>query len=197
MLLRLTGLRSQALIVGLVLALLIPTSAAVAQDEPQDEPQDKPQGPNRSGFSLLLTMGLGLQSNDIFDDSTTGLGGLNLGIGGFLTKDLALMFRFSGTNVQYKSDGTLPDIDAVSGVGGPALQYWLSDFVNLEGGIGYGTVNFDPGGDDSGLGLILGVGLSVFHRGKTSLQFGVEYAPVFLDAGAVHNLGFVFGYQLL
>ena len=43
-----------------------------------------------------------------------------------------------------------------------------------------------------------GVGFSFFHRGKNSLQVGVEYAPVFLDDQAtVINLSFAFGWQLL
>ena len=148
-------------------------------------------GPDRSGFTLLLTLGLGLQSGEYVaqsylyafmpeyaSGSETGLGGLNLGIGGFVTPDLAVMFRISGTNVQYES--TMPghvDTDVVSGVGGVSVQYWINDTINLEGGFGYGIANAEPGTEETGYGLILGAGFSFFHRGKNSLQVGIEYAP--------------------
>ena len=170
------------------LATLIPAGAALAQAE---QAATTPQGPNRGGFTLLLTMGVGLQSNEMTDESTAGLGGLNLGIGGFVSPDLAVMFRASGTNVSFDNR------DVVSGVGGVSVQYWANDVVNLEGGAGFGFANADPGTEESGFGLIIGAGFSFFHRGKNSLQVGVEYAPVFLDFGNVHNVSIAFGWQLL
>jgi len=166
----------------MVVAILVVSASAVSAQEP----------PNRSGFSLLLTMGVGFQYTDLLEESAVGLGGLNLGIGGFLTDDVALFFRLSGTNVNQ----TDIDIATVSGVGGPSVQYWANDSFNLEGGLGYGFVDYE-GLDDDGFGLILGVGYSFWHRGKSSLQFGLEYAPVFVDSGNVHNIGVTFGWQLL
>jgi hypothetical protein len=180
---------------AVLLATLLPAGAVLAQAE---EAATTPQGPNRSGFTLLLTMGLGLQSNEFLDESTEGLGGLNLGIGGFISPDLAVMFRFSGTNVSFDDIGFFNvDTDVVSGVGGPSVQYWVNNYVNLEAGAGFGIANSDPGTDESGFGLIFGAGFSFFHRGKNSLQVGVEYAPVFLDGGNVHNVSIAFGWQLL
>ena len=76
---------------------------------------------DRGGFTLLLNAGLGLQYDEAFEESAAGLAGLNLGVGGFLTRDLALMFRISGTNVSYDA-GFFGDITQVSGVGGVTLQ---------------------------------------------------------------------------
>lgn len=177
------------------LVTLMPVGVALAQAEREATPT---RGPDRSGFTLLLTMGLGLQSNEFIDESTAGLGGLNLGIGGFVSPDLAVMFRATGTNVTFDDIGFFStDVEVVSGAGGVSVQYWPSDFVNLEGGVGFGFANSDPGTDERGFGLILGAGFSFFHRAKNSLQVGVEYAPVFLDGGNVHNVSIAFGWQLL
>src|SRR5690349_8440988 len=84
--------------------LLLATSA------PRANAQD------RGGFTMLATLGYGLQSNGEFvvSDYITGdprtyggstyssVAGLNAGIGGFLTKDTALMARISGTTFTAK-----------------------------------------------------------------------------------------------
>lgn len=86
--------------------------------------------PDRGGFTLLLDAGLGLQHDGYFGETEAGFAGVNLGIGGFLTRDLALVFRVSGTTVSY--DG----LGQTSGVGGPTAQLWLNDRLHLEGGVG-------------------------------------------------------------
>jgi hypothetical protein len=198
----------------LVVFIAMLTAPALAQMEPVEDPS---AGPDRSGFTILLTLGLGLQSGEYVVEgyeysfvpeyssgSEIGLGGLNLGIGGFVSPDLAVMFRISGTNVQYESaSDNRWDTGVVSGVGGVSVQYWINDAINLEGGFGYGIASVEPPGtekrtDKTGYGFIVGAGFSFFHRGKTSLQAGVEYAPVILDGGKfVHNLCIAFGYQRL
>ena len=59
-------------IAAAVSAALATPVAALAQDE---QATTTPQDPNRSGFTLLLTMGVGLQSNEFVDESTAGLAG--------------------------------------------------------------------------------------------------------------------------
>jgi hypothetical protein len=147
-------------------------------------------GPDRGGFTLLLNLGLGYQNDGALPDAETGLAGLNLGIGGFLTDDLALWFRASGTVVSY------PSFTQTSGVGAPALQYWVNDRFNVEGGVGIGFWDVE-GVNEGGLGLILGAGYAVFNSGKHNLQIGVEYAPAFTNPETVHNVGVTFGWQLL
>ena len=149
---------------------------------------------NGEALRSLLNLGFGVQQDAFLEESANGLSGLNLGVGRFLTEDLALMFRFSGTNVSYDF-GFLGDYNQVSGVAGPTLQYWVSDRFNLEGGLGVGFWNSE-GPDERGVGLILGAGVTLFNRGKHNLQLGFEYAPAFTE-GTVHNVGFAFGYQFL
>jgi len=189
---------ANGVLVAVCAALLVAATTvttALAQDE---KAATKPAEVDRGGFTLLLTMGLGLQNNGWIEESGVGLGGLNLGIGGFVSPDLAVMFRASGTNVDFdRSKYFNVSTNFVSGVGGVSVQYWANNVVNLEGGAGFAFANADPGPDDSGFGLIAAIGFSFWHKGKHSLQFGIEYAPVFLDSGNVHNVCFTFGWQLL
>lgn len=142
----------------------------------------------REGFTLLVNLGVGFQTDTAVEESAVGLAGANLGLGGFLTPKLALMGRFSGTNVSYDR------FSQVSGTVAVSLQYWANDFVAIEAGgaVGYWSTEGDA---DSGPGLMFGVDFTVFNRGKHNLQVGVEYAPVF-TSDPVHNLGITFGYQL-
>src|SRR5688500_2880190 len=55
----------------------------------------------RGGFTLLVDLGVGVQNDTTIDKTQVGLAGLNVGVGGFLTRDFALMFRIAGTTVSY------------------------------------------------------------------------------------------------
>ncbi|MDH4036972.1 MAG: hypothetical protein OEX18_14840 [Candidatus Krumholzibacteria bacterium] len=178
----------------LALLVLLPSRAALCQE--------------RGGFTLLLTLGYGLQSGGIGEGTSDGLGGLNLGIGGFVSEDTALMFRISGTNVSYQYDAMYdqPRIggsqsmykeDVVSGVAVFDVQYWPTSRLNLEIGGGFGFVSSDYLYDERGVGLLGAMGYTVLLRGKYSLQLGVEYAPVVLGGGTINNLGFNVGFQFL
>ncbi len=159
----------------------------------------------REGFTLLLTLGYGLQSDDVFKDQNDwqgGLSGLSLGIGGFATPDLALMARFAGTNVTY--DYTYPgastsiDRDAIAGVLAFDGQYWVNDRFNVEAGAGFGFADTEGRDSERGLGLFLGAGYAFLVRTKHSLQVGVEYTPVFLDSDrTIQSIGFNLGFQFL
>ncbi len=149
----------------------------------------------RGGFTVLVDLGVGVQNDTTIDDTQVGLAGLNVGAGGFLTRDFALMFRLAGTTVSYDLGG-FGYHTQLSGFAGPSLQYWLSDRFNLEAGAGVGFWSADNV-DETGLGFLVGVGVAIFNRGKRSLQFGIQYVPAFTDPGTVHSIGFTFGYQFL
>jgi hypothetical protein len=151
---------------------------------------------DRGGFTALVDIGVGVQNDAAIEETEVGLAGLNYGVGGFLTEDLALMFRLSSTNVRYDL-AAAGDYRQVSGVGGPAVQWWLSDKFNVEAGAGFGFWSANTGEDNRGFGLLLGAGVTLLNRGKHHLQLGVQYAPAFTDPGTVHNVGFTFGYQLM
>ena len=188
--------RIRFFIVALIVAFIaFPLHSATAQSDAEPDASSA----RGSGFTLLLNMGVGMQNDGAYEESAIGLSGLNIGIGGFLTDNIALMFRISGTSVKYSFDaeffGTEFDIDQTSGVGGPTIQYWVSDKLNIEGGLGYGFWSSE-GFSESGFGAILGIAYVVFQTGNSNFQVGAEFAPAFLDPETVYNFGLVFGWQL-
>ena len=152
--------------------------------------QEAASGPDRGSFTLIVDLGVGLQHDGYIGQTERGWAGLNLGAGGFLTDDVALLFRLTGTTANHGA------IQQSSGVMGPTVQYWLDDrfFVGGGFGVGFGCVRCRT---DGGVGFILGGGYTLLNRGKHNLQIGMEYAPAFTAPEAVHSLGFTVGWQLL
>jgi len=149
-------------------------------------------GPDRGGFTMLLSLGVGRQNDGALPEAKTALSGINLGLGGFLSDDLALWFRASGTTANYDEFG----FNQTSGFGGPVLQLWLNDKFNIEGGVGGGFWVIEDE-SDTGLGIMTGIGFVIFNSGKHNLQVGLEYAGAFVDPETIHNVGLTFGWQLL
>jgi hypothetical protein len=149
--------------------------------------------PDKGGFTFMVNLGVGIQSDEGIEETAGGISGVNFGIGGFIADNFALLGRYSGTSASY--DFGDDDLGQISGVFAPTVQYWPSDKLYLEGGVGAGVWVADDE-SDRGLGLILGAGYTIWNRGKHNLQIGFEYAPAFTDPGTVHNFGITFGYQL-
>ena len=74
-------------LVFLVVIMLLAGDRAFAQD--------------RGGFTALVDLGVGIQNDTSIEETAVGLAGINFGVGGFMTPDLAIMFRLAGTNVNY------------------------------------------------------------------------------------------------
>ena len=141
-------------------------------------------------FTALANLGVGFQNDEFYGETANGLAGLNFGAGVFLTPDLAVLGRFSGTRVTFDT----VNIEQSSGVFGGTVQYWLNNWASIEAGVGYGRWKDEFDDSDGGFGLILGFGATVFQRGPHHVRAGFEYAPVFTDF-KVHNMGLTIGYQ--
>ena len=150
------------------------------------------QAPARSGFTVLANLGVGFQHDSVYEETAVGLGGLNFGAGWFLNDKVAVLGRFSGTNVNFDASGA----GQTSGVFGGSIQYWLNNWASIEGGAGYGYWSDDFDDGENGFGLIIGFHATVFQRGRHHVRAGVEYAPVFTDI-KVQNIGVVVGYQFV
>ena len=166
-----------------LLATLLSTTLLPVASMAQD-------GPDRSGFTMLLNLGVGFQRDQFLEETNTGLAGLNLGLGGFLNPNLALMFRASGTNV------SIGPVNQISGTGALSVQYWPAERFNFEAGVGFGFWDIEGAGDE-GLGLVLATSYAFWSNGKHNLYVGAEFAPVFADPDPIYNMGLVFGWQLL
>ncbi|MDT8369654.1 MAG: hypothetical protein RQ745_10640 [Longimicrobiales bacterium] len=186
---------AHTVVLSLLLLVCLPVlGTAQAPDAPEGD--EAPEGPDRGGFTLLTTIGFAIQKDAKLkgaglDGTNIGVAGLNLGIGGFVTDQVALLLRFSGMTADIG-----PTLQT-SGFFGPSLQYWPSDRWSIEAGIGGGFSDIDNVSNDGGLGLLVAVGRTVFNSGSHNLHVGLEYVPVFTDPKMVHGFGLVFGWQLL
>lgn len=169
---------------------------------------------DRGGFTFIMTLGYGLQSGgeikvgDYYGSGNartygggtySSLAGLNLGIGGFVAKDTALMLRLSGTDftAKYLDEGySENETDVVSGVAVLGVQHWATDRFNWEAGAGYGIFSWEDH-DEMGVGFMLGAAYSFYQNGKVNLQLGIEDALVTGHAQTVNSLGFCFGFQVM
>ena len=122
-----------------------------------------------------------------------GLAAADVGVGVFFNQRTAVLVRLSGTTATL-TFAMAEDLDQLSGVVGPAVQYWLSDRFAVEAGGGLGFWR-TPDRSQRGLGILLGAGAVIFSRGSHHLRAGAEYATALTDSGAVHSLGLTLGYQ--
>jgi hypothetical protein len=129
-------------------------------------------------------------------DSDGGLGGLNLGLGGWISERTALSLRIAGVN--YSESG----YSLTGGIVGGALQYWSTPNFWLGGGVGIGFASLDIDGEpaidpETGLGLDLRVGVTPVIAGQHSLNFSLEVNTTFLDGGTLTGIALLIGYQYL
>jgi hypothetical protein len=152
-----------------------------------------------SGATFEANLGLGwlrVAPEEGMAVTETALGGLNVGIGGWLSSNAALTLRIAGAT--YSEEGG----SITSGFVGGALQLWANDHIWAGGGVGLGfvAVDFTDGPDpepETGLGLDLRVGFTPASSVSHSLNFSFEICPVYLDGGTITSMGVLVGYQYL
>ena len=169
-----------------LLALVFPVTAHAQLSEE----------PLRKGFTLVVKAGTGFQQDGRINDAAFGLQGVDLGLGEFLNKDLAVMLRISTVDVTYDN---LFGFNQVSGFAGATLQYWMNDRVYIEGGPGIGFSRIKNRGDNTAIGIsaLAGAGMSVHAWGKHNILVGIEYSPAFYTTkSTIHSAGLKVGYQL-
>jgi hypothetical protein len=123
-----------------------------------------------------------------------GLAPLSLGLGGFLSPMVALLFRFSGSSY-FRSSSLI-----VHAVYGPGVQVWLMDRVMLGAGAGLALHGPNPLFSESSMSTQAGFGFSVragyaLYSGRNhSFRLAAEFIPGFYEQtqvyGAVLNLEF-------
>jgi hypothetical protein len=152
------------------------------------------------GFTFEANLGLGwlraTSDSGESEDSDIGIGGFNVGLGGWISERTAFSLRIAG--VTYSEGG-----GSITGsfVGG-ALQYWTTENLWLGGGVGLGIASLDIDGEpaidpETGLGLDLRVGFTPSIAGQHSLNFSFEVNPSFLDGGTLTGIALLIGYQYL
>ncbi|MEZ4401301.1 MAG: hypothetical protein R3B06_14845 [Kofleriaceae bacterium] len=171
--------------------------AGTATAQPMQGAYVAPAPAVRTGLAFEANLGFGILRADADNgnsDSQNGLGGLDLGIGGYLNPRLAITLRAAG--VTYSESGG----HITQAFFGPSVQYFATDNVWLGGGIGVGIgqVVVDGAGSssDSGLGLDLRAGYTFNPEAKHAFNASLEITPAFLDGGTLTGIAFLAGYQL-
>lgn len=170
---------------------------------PSNAPRDL-QPVERHGVTVELNVGYGSvwpSVNGMSADQQHGLAGVDLGVGGWATSQVAVFGRIAGTSVQLE-DG----LQLITGVIGPALQIWPNDHAWFGLGAGLGFIQLSKSGasqTERGWGLDLRAGVTLNRESENTVSVSVEYIPTFFDiAGSrddvdVHALCVLLGYQHL
>lgn len=127
-----------------------------------------------------------------------GAGGLDLGIGGWLSQEAALTLRIAGSST-VTSAGT-----AVDSFIGPALQIWANPHMWFGFGFGIAGLGVDTTQGHvslSGPGLDLRLGHTIYEKGQHTLNGSLEATPGFLkDANnriTAASVSLLIGWQYL
>ena len=144
--------------------------------------------PARSGFTLELNLGLGVTMFSPMEgegESRSGLSGLNLGLGGWLSPQTALTVRVTGNS--FDEQGT----QIVAGMLGVVLQHMVNDAVWVGGGVGIAVLTDDNEATEpeSGLGLDFRAGYNFYQSRGHAFHLALEVQPGFFDGGRVTAAG--------
>jgi hypothetical protein len=157
----------------------------------------------RQGMTVELNLGLGWIRVSADGDSATsdlGLGGLNLGLGGWVSPKMAITARIAGVTLSENGNSL------TNGVLVGSLQYWVDDHFWFGGGAGLGVLALQEGNDDDGesvggLGLDLRVGYTFSTGTENTWNASFELTPTFLeengDSATFTGIGILLGYQHL
>ncbi len=203
-------------LLGTIGALLLFSTPALAQPGTQPAPPPPGYGPppvyapapaapaplpavhHRSGFTANLSVGLGfttLSPDEGEGDTESGLAGLNLELGGFVSPELAISLSISGTRFSKDFGSGFGSITFQNIFAGLVGQYWLNNKVAVGGGVGWAIFDTTDNGDnfegESGVG-IKGQASYRFFRG---LQATLSLVPSFYDGGTITSTSFLIGYQ--
>lgn len=98
----------------------------------------------------------------------------SLGIGGFLSKEWALLFRLTGTAVITRRTGV------ANGFVGPAFQHWPSERLMLGAGLGLGVATVG----EMGIGSSARIGYSLTDNPAGSTRIAFELSRTDFGGGA-------------
>ncbi|HEY5928619.1 MAG TPA: hypothetical protein VIV11_43335 [Kofleriaceae bacterium] len=154
------------------------------------------------GMTFEANLGIGwIRLTDEGGDSETsdvGVGGLSLGVGGWMNEKVAITARLSGVTIS-EDDSRFSAIFL-----GPSAQYWVDKHFWLGGGVGLGIVAASSGDlNDSitGFSLDLRAGYTFNEGSENTFNASLEINPGFYSengsSGTATGVGLLFGYQHL
>lgn len=190
-----------------LLSLFVP-AVAVAQPPPPPPPGYGPPQPgygqpvnNKNGLTFEANLGIGFiwaEADGQESDKEVALGGLNIGLGGWLSQQLAISFRIAG--VTYSEDVGDQTARLSTGFVGPSAQYWVNENVWVGGGVGLGFVALSFDGEtesETGIGLDLRAGYTFSTASENTWNVSFELTPSSIEDTNFYGFGILFGYQHL
>jgi hypothetical protein len=169
---------------------------------------DPPPPAPHAGLTVEAAIGFGaiyVQDRNHLVHSPGGVGGLDLGIGGWIGETTALTLRVAGS-----STATSEGVVVASWIG-PSLQQWATDETWFGFGLGLASLGLDSTNDKEdfalgGAGVDLRLGHTIYAKGNHTLNGSIEVTPssVQQDFGdgyrikvGVASLGLLLGWQYL
>jgi hypothetical protein len=164
------------------------------------------------GFTFEANLGIGFvraSGDGVSSNSDAALAGLDIGLGGWITRQLAVTIRIAGVDVSNSGDTT--DGTLINAFIGPAAQYWIDPHFWVGGGIGLATLRLvgssecnDSSGTDpcgvNGWGFDLRAGYS-FGDSAHTFNVSGEITPSFYsqngDSVTATSFALLLGYQYL
>jgi hypothetical protein len=170
--------------------------------------------PRREGFTGDLGIGFALTSVPVRSISVTGVSGpvvmtqqvetrelkaglapLSLSLGGFLSEDVALLFRLTGTS--YFEDGDQFGHNFY----GPVVEIWPIDRLYLGGGVGFAVFGPNPltsssdADPETGWALEARAGVALINSENHDLTLSAEFIPGFYEGDAVQGYAFIVAWK--
>jgi hypothetical protein len=137
--------------------------------------------------------------------SPGGVGGVDLGVGGWLSHDAALTLRIAGSST------SVSERVVSAAFVGPSLQIWGTEHTWFGFGFGLATLAIDSPSDEDdfslgGPGVDLRLGHTFYENGKHTFNGSIEVTPSFVKhdfddggrvAATVASFGLLLGWQYL
>ncbi|MCE9578829.1 MAG: hypothetical protein K8W52_37235, partial [Deltaproteobacteria bacterium] len=133
-------------------------------------------------------------ANGDSDTSPLSLGGLDLGVGGWASPQLAITGRIAG--VTWSENGGRLTSGALLG----AAQYWIDDHLWIGGGLGIGVgvvSGTNTSESHTGFGLEARAGYTFSATTENTFNASIEIMPTFVDDVTLTSIALLFGYQHL
>ena len=180
----------------------VTSAASIAETRAEGpDPDVDPSRPRREGFTLELGLGGAVTSVSgvpgLSGAVRPGIGGLSLGLGGFVSRDLALSLRITGSQSWATNAGG--DTSMISfGAVGLGVQYYVTDrvFAGASAGLGHLTaVPLDGGSSyvEAGIAGSGRVGWAFFTTKEHQLAATAEVMHARLLAYGGHGTTGVLG----
>ena len=176
--------------------------------QPQSQPVVQPQGPRNFHESMTFEVNVGIgwmrtspENGDAFT-SDLGVGGISLGIGGWVNPKLAITGRAAGVTIPGEGDAQASAIFL-----GPSVQYWVDNRFWFGGGAGLGVITGqDQNGNEQdpvfGLAFDLRVGYTFNEGSANTFNASLELNPGYFtddfgSSATITGIGILLGYQHL